>query len=657
MARIKIKRSTTDQSTPSGLTFGELAYLPGGTGNTADRLFIGDNDTASVWIGAEIENSPQNWTNSTRLATQAATNSRISSLITSSAVTSFNGLTGSLQGVSAAVAGTGIAVSGATGAVTITNTGVQSFNGLTGSVQGVSAAVGGTGISVSGTTGSVTITNTGVQSFNGLTGQVTGASLGANTFTALNTFNGGISAAGGTFSALTRFTAGISAAGGVTFAGDISVNGLRVGRGAGGISDNTALGADALSNNTTGSANIAVGAYALYSNTTGGNNSAVGKDALISNTTGSANIAVGRRAMYTNTEGSENTVIGNHAMISNMSGNYNVVVGSDALAANEGGSSNVAIGRNAGTYTQDDAIINSENSIYIGANTTGLYSDESNTIVIGTAALGDGSDTTVIGNSSTTSTRVFGTLSTNGGISAAGGTFNGIITLNGQTFTNVVSSVNGLTANVSVLMAPIGITSGNYTVFTWPTGITSTGSKRPFYQSPYYTGRASASSVMAANRTYFILHNATRDVSLTTLRLSTVNTGITGDVYFSVWSINSSNGLPNQRLYVSGALQIPSGFGYATVTNSSGLVNVSAGLFYLAASFSSTPSIYSHNADRNIHIFGSGEYTSGYNNYLPVMQTSGFTAPSSITQSGATFGFIDYYPTAITIPILEWQGK
>ena len=75
------------------------------------------------------------------------------------AVTSFNGLTGAVQGVSAAVAGTGISVSGATGAVTITNTGVTS-------------AVAGTGISVSAATGSVTITNTGVQSFNGLTGAV-----------------------------------------------------------------------------------------------------------------------------------------------------------------------------------------------------------------------------------------------------------------------------------------------------------------------------------------------------------------------------------------------------------------------------------------------------------------------------------------------------
>jgi hypothetical protein len=58
--------------------------------------------------------------------------------------------------------------------------------------------VAGTGISVSGATGAVTITNTGVQTFNGLTGAVTGVTVGgANTFTALNTFNAGISAAGG----------------------------------------------------------------------------------------------------------------------------------------------------------------------------------------------------------------------------------------------------------------------------------------------------------------------------------------------------------------------------------------------------------------------------------------------------------------------------
>jgi len=106
--------------------------------------------------------------------------------LTKNVVSSFNGLTGTVQGVSAAVAGTGISVSGATGAVTITNTGVQTFNGLTGTVQGVS-------------------------SFNGKTGAVSGASLGANTFTGLQTL-----------------TAGLSASGGVTLGGTLTVSGNAV---------------------------------------------------------------------------------------------------------------------------------------------------------------------------------------------------------------------------------------------------------------------------------------------------------------------------------------------------------------------------------------------------------------------------------------------
>jgi hypothetical protein len=100
-------------------------------------------------------------------------------------VTTFNGLSGAVEGVSS--------VNGQTGAVTIasaTNV-VTSFNGLTGAVQGVSAAVAGTGISVSGATGAVTITNTGVQSFNGSTGAVTGVSR-------VNGLSGGITFAAGT---------------------------------------------------------------------------------------------------------------------------------------------------------------------------------------------------------------------------------------------------------------------------------------------------------------------------------------------------------------------------------------------------------------------------------------------------------------------------
>jgi len=113
---------------------------------------------------------------------------------------------------------------GAVNGSTAATTAVTSFNGRTGAVQGVSAAVAGTGISVSGATGAVTITNIGVQSFNGRTGAVTGASLGANTFTELNTFNAGLSASavyvstGSTFAGLVTFTNGVSAAGTITLA-------------------------------------------------------------------------------------------------------------------------------------------------------------------------------------------------------------------------------------------------------------------------------------------------------------------------------------------------------------------------------------------------------------------------------------------------------
>lgn len=57
------------------------------------------------------------------------------------------------------------------------------------------------------------VRNSTVTSFNGRTGAVTGASLGANTFTELNTFNAGVSA-----SALT-------VSGGVTFSGNLTTTG------------------------------------------------------------------------------------------------------------------------------------------------------------------------------------------------------------------------------------------------------------------------------------------------------------------------------------------------------------------------------------------------------------------------------------------------
>jgi hypothetical protein len=61
---------------------------------------------------------------------------------------------------------------------------------------------------------------------------------------------------------------------------------------------NTALGDDALSNNTTfGENNTAIGFHALFSNTSGDDNTAVGRGALSSNTLGYLNTAIGFYAL------------------------------------------------------------------------------------------------------------------------------------------------------------------------------------------------------------------------------------------------------------------------------------------------------------------------------------------------------------------------
>jgi hypothetical protein len=129
--------------------------------------------------------------------------------------------------------------------------------------------------------------------------------------------------------------------------GDLQVNGVTVGKGAGTIATNTAVGADALVANTTGSRNSAFGINALKTNTTGASNSSLGINALFSNTTGGTNTAIGDSALNANTTGSNNTALGHQAGSTNSTGAKNTFVGARAgLVAT--GSNNTIIGEEAG---------------------------------------------------------------------------------------------------------------------------------------------------------------------------------------------------------------------------------------------------------------------------------------------------------------------
>jgi len=135
---------------------------------------------------------------------------------------------------------------------------------------------------------------------------------------------------------------------------------------------------------TDASYNIGIGYYALHDVTVGNYNSCIGYKVLENITTGFQNSAVGESALNSLTTGGKNCA-----------------VGSDALRNISGSDSNIAIGVNAGRYygAYVDGNASSEESIYIGETTRASANGNTNEIVIGHLALGNGSNTVTVGSS------------------------------------------------------------------------------------------------------------------------------------------------------------------------------------------------------------------------------------------------------------------
>jgi hypothetical protein len=115
----------------------------------------------------------------------------------------------------------------------------------------------------------------------------------------------------------------------------------------GGFGSNTALGYQALNQNTTGSENTAMGELALFYNTGGSNNTALGFQTLVFNSTGGNNTASGSGALFNNFTGNNNTASGYFALDLNTNGNNNTASGVSALENNDSGSNNTASGTKA----------------------------------------------------------------------------------------------------------------------------------------------------------------------------------------------------------------------------------------------------------------------------------------------------------------------
>ena len=255
---------------------------------------------------------------------------------------------------------------------------------------------------------------------------------------------------------------------------------------------NTALGSNAEATMTTGSANTAVGEDAMYTMTTATQNVAVGSSALYTSNS-SYNTAIGQNALEAETSGNNNTAVGYESLETVTTnggdtgvGSYslNVATGSNLVAVGQGalqslttGSGDTAIGKSAGNNGTQNATT-AANIILIGYNTGLAIATDSNEIVIGEGATGAGSNTTTLGNSSTTLTILAGStqmvpqtvlchLSTGGTPDAgcsptAAQLSNAVLTNYGQGATNVAVTGPSLTAGMVFVITMETAQASNY---------------------------------------------------------------------------------------------------------------------------------------------------------------------------------------------------
>ena len=206
----------------------------------------------------------------------------------------------------------------------------------------------------------------------------------------------------------------ISQSGGViSIGGHISITGtgnsVFIGEDAGLNDDltdnwNVFIGYNAGKLNTSGLENISIGAFALDANTIGISNIAIGHHSMGVNIDGIRNIGIGVSSLDANTDGINNTAIGYASLSANVSGINNTAIGYYSFIYKVGGDFNTALGAFSGNYygASTDHLIESTSSIFIGYDSRANANSETNQIVIGVNAIGNGSNTATLGDDNIT---------------------------------------------------------------------------------------------------------------------------------------------------------------------------------------------------------------------------------------------------------------
>jgi len=173
----------------------------------------------------------------------------------------------------------------------------------------------------------------------------------------------------------------IATDGGISTTQDITVNGVKVGKGNGDVVTNTSVGLNSLNSNTTGSSNTSLGYTALRDNLTASNNTAVGNSALIAST-GANNTAIGQASGNTLTTGANNVLIGYNAQPSAPGVSGEVTIGNADVTTVRMGNGDIVYpasggGGDAYTKAESDAIDDAQD-VNISANTGNISTNTGN---------------------------------------------------------------------------------------------------------------------------------------------------------------------------------------------------------------------------------------------------------------------------------------
>ncbi len=300
---------------------------------------------------------------------------------------------------------------------------------------------------------------------------------------------------------------------------------------------NTALGDSALYFNQTGSNQVAIG-YGALQNTNGTNyNTAVGYGALQLDSNGSSNTAVGYLALNTKptSNNSNNTAVGYEAL-QKTTGAQNVGMGLQALFNETSGGSNTAFG-----YTAMNSLTTGSNDLGLGYNVQPLANSDNNEIVIGNGTTGLGSNTTVIGNASTTLTALYGNVAV-GTTTAAS-----ILTIQG-TSTTPLLNIMASSTNSALYVSNVGNVGIGTASPLYPLQVVATNSGTSTNVMELQNNSATTGSGVNLR-----FEDTSADGSLTNglTYLNAVRQS-DGSMNFEIYNAPGSNGTPNANLTIIG---------------------------------------------------------------------------------------------------------